>query len=64
MVEYIAVEKPVSIRVWVEKSFEMRIREAARDAGIDRLKPVFLALNEQVDYDAIRIVLAKMRNET
>jgi hypothetical protein len=35
-----------------------RVRAAARQVGTERLKPIYIALGEQVPYDDIRLVLA------
>jgi len=54
---YIHQERPVNIDTWVDRSTQDRITAAARHHGTQRLKPVFLALNQEVPYDAIRVVL-------
>ncbi|HJZ91998.1 MAG TPA: DNA helicase RecQ [Gemmataceae bacterium] len=57
---YIQEEQPPSIDSWVERSAQERITAAVRQHGAQRLKPIYLALNEQVPYDAIRIVLSHL----
>jgi ATP-dependent DNA helicase RecQ len=54
---FISVTQPASIEQWVDRTTQDRITAAAREHGTQRLKPVFLALNQEVPYDAIRIVL-------
>jgi ATP-dependent DNA helicase RecQ len=58
--DFIRFEHPTSIDCWVERNLQERIRTAAQQHGTDRLKPIFLALNQEVPYDAIRIVLTHL----
>jgi ATP-dependent DNA helicase RecQ len=58
---YIRSEKAASIRQWVDETTYHRVAEAARRAGTERLKPIFLALGEQVEYDLIRLVVAHLQ---
>jgi ATP-dependent DNA helicase RecQ len=58
LTEFIRTEKPASIFEWVPEDVCERVAAAADAHGTGRLKPVYLALNEEVPYDAIRIVLA------
>jgi hypothetical protein len=48
----------------VDRATHDRVVEAARRVGTDRLKPIYLALGEQVDYDAIRLVLAHLQGRS
>ena len=43
---------------------EERVTAAARQVGVERLKPIFLALGEKVPYDDIRLVLAHLQAHT
>src|SRR5262245_37660109 len=54
---YIHEERPKEIGFWVDPQTEARVTVAARQHGTQRLKPVFLALGQEVPYDVIRIVL-------
>jgi ATP-dependent DNA helicase RecQ len=54
---YIYTERPGRIDTWVDQATLERITLAARQHGTQRLKPVFLALNQEVSYDVIRMVL-------
>ncbi len=58
LTEFIRAEKPASIFPWVPEDVCERVAAAAEQCGTARLKPAFLALNEEVPYDAIRIVFA------
>jgi ATP-dependent DNA helicase RecQ len=54
---FIDQERPERIDAWVEPALQDKVTAAARVHGSQRLKPIFLALNQEVSYDAIRIVL-------
>jgi ATP-dependent DNA helicase RecQ len=54
---YVAEQRPDAIDPWVDRVTQERITAAARVHGSQRLKPVFLALNQEVPYDAIRVTL-------
>ena len=64
LADYIRRDKPESIDAWVAPALYQRIAAAAKEHGSARLKPLYIALGEQVSYDDIRIVLAHLsRNE-
>jgi ATP-dependent DNA helicase RecQ len=59
---YIRTERPKSIRTWVDDTTYQRIAEAARQVGtVDKLKPIFIALGEKVDYNLIRLVASHLQ---
>ncbi|HZU36114.1 MAG TPA: DNA helicase RecQ [Gemmataceae bacterium] len=64
VVEYLAAfieaERPASIAAWVPDTVHARVAAAARQVGTARLKPIFIALGEQVPYDDIRLVVAHL----
>ena len=47
---------------WLDGELFARIREAARQHGLDRLKPLFDHFEGQVSYDELRIAVACLRN--
>jgi ATP-dependent DNA helicase RecQ len=57
---FVQVEKPASLEAWVDEVTYQRVREALRQVGSDRLKPIFLALGEKVPYEQIRLVIAHL----
>jgi ATP-dependent DNA helicase RecQ len=59
--DFIRQEKPASIAAWVDDKVYQRVAAAARQVGTERLKPIYLALGEQVTYDDIRVVVAHMQ---
>jgi ATP-dependent DNA helicase RecQ len=58
--QFIREEKPASIATWVPKETYDRVAAAAQQVGTERLKPIYLALEERVTYDQIRLVLAHL----
>src|SRR5262249_18898205 len=67
VVEYLAtfvrMEKPADLSPWVDDVTFAKVRDAARQVGAERLKPIFLALGEKISYEQIRLVLALMPQE-
>jgi ATP-dependent DNA helicase RecQ len=61
LAEFIRDERPASLAPWVADAVYQRVVAAARRFGTERLKPIFLALGEQVPYDDIRLVLADLQ---
>jgi ATP-dependent DNA helicase RecQ len=61
---YIQEEKPNDINMWVESESQAEIINVARQLGTERLKPIFVALDEKVSYDTIRLVLAYLRSRS
>jgi ATP-dependent DNA helicase RecQ len=61
LADYIRHEKPGSIESWVPGATYRRVAEAARQVGTERLKPLYLALGEQIPYDEIRLVVAHLQ---
>jgi ATP-dependent DNA helicase RecQ len=59
--EYIQSEKPASLSPWIDESRIGQIAAAVQQHGTERLRPIFLALQEKVSYDEIRIVVAHMK---
>ncbi len=58
LADFIRAEKPKSITEWVDADVIDRVTAAAEEHGTARLKPAFLAMNEEVNYEAIRVVFA------
>jgi ATP-dependent DNA helicase RecQ len=51
-----------SLRLWMSEETEATIRRAIEEAGMERLKPIRDITGEDVTYDQIRIVVAKLRS--
>ena len=58
LADFVRTERPASIAPWVPEDVYHRVAEAARQVGTGRLKPIFLALGQTVDYDSIRLVVS------
>jgi ATP-dependent DNA helicase RecQ len=59
--EFIRRERPASLQPWLPDDRYQRIAAAARTVGTQQLKPIFLALGEQVPYDEIRLVVTHLQ---
>jgi ATP-dependent DNA helicase RecQ len=62
LVEYIHAERPASIAAWVNERVYKEVVAVKEKLGTDRLKELFLALQERVPYDQIRLVVAHLQN--
>lgn len=60
LADFIQQEKVADISAWVPRDVYDQVAIEARKAGLERLKPIFLALNEKVPYDLIRLVVAHL----
>jgi ATP-dependent DNA helicase RecQ len=60
LADFIAVERPATIGAWVADGVYKQVADVQRQLATDRLKPIFLGLNEQVPYDQIRLVVAHL----
>ena len=58
LVEFIGAEKPADISRWVRDDDYVEIAAAAQTHGRETLKAIYDALDEQVTYDEIKLVLA------
>lgn len=58
--EFIEQERITDPSRWlpIAENVSQRIQGVVRQVGRDKLKPIYEALNEEVSYDAIRVVLA------
>ena len=62
LVEYIEVTAQSHPGPWITHAEFENIREVAQSVGLERMKPIYEALNETVPYDRIRIAIACLRN--
>jgi ATP-dependent DNA helicase RecQ len=62
LAELIAEQAISDPTIWVDAEVFARIRAAARQHGLERLKPLFEALEGTVGYDELRIAVACLRN--
>ncbi len=61
--EFIQLQPGVSISTWLADDVFQKVTAAARQVGTERLKPIFIALEEKVSYDEIRIAVAFLTRE-
>jgi len=59
---YLDTEKVTDPAPWLSTETFQRIRDAAHHVGIERLKPIFEHLGEDVSYEEIRVGVACLRN--
>ena len=60
--EYIRHKNIVDYTQWVDEEVGKKVAEAVKTLGFGPLKPIYVALNEEVDYNEIRIVQACLQN--
>ena len=61
LVEYIARERPVEVSSWVDDEVYGRVEQAIADVGLEKLRPIYEALDGEVDWEPIKIVVAHLR---
>jgi ATP-dependent DNA helicase RecQ len=64
LAEYLEREGVTDCTPWLDPHLHARIAQAGEKVGLDRLKPIFEELGEEIPYDAIRISVACLRNLT
>jgi ATP-dependent DNA helicase RecQ len=62
LTEYLQHKRITDPSPWIDPATVERIIQAANEAGIERLRPIFDALGGEVDYERIRIVVECLRN--
>ncbi len=60
LAEYVVLEKPVSIKPWVDDATYRKVRDAATTLEQRSLSPIFQRLDGRVPYDTIRLVIAHL----
>jgi ATP-dependent DNA helicase RecQ len=60
---FIEETKPEQIDTWVPIELQEKIATVAREQGFGRMKPIFLALEEKIPYDLIRITISYLQNQ-
>src|SRR5207302_860373 len=61
--DFVRAERPTSLSSWISDDLYETIATTARQVGIERLKPIFIALGEAVPYDMIRLVITNLKNK-
>lgn len=57
---YILQYRPADIDAWVAPETYAQVAAAARELGVQRLKPLFERLGGRIPYEAIKAVLAHL----
>ena len=57
-------KNPASIIAWVSPTIYASVLKAAKTEGLERLKPIYLALGEKVSYDDIRLVVTHLTSRS
>jgi len=60
---YLEQEKPDDITNYISKEKYETIQKVAKQVGIERLKPIYLALEEKFSYEEIRMVVAHLKGK-
>lgn len=60
--EFLVAEGITDVSPWVDAETMTRIRAAAHEIGLDRLKPIHEFLSESVSYEVLRIAITSLRN--
>ena len=63
LVEFIKKDMITSPHPWVDEPTFNRVIDAAKQTGIERMKPIFDFLQGEIDYNKIRISIACFRNK-
>ncbi|HBH52697.1 MAG TPA: DNA helicase RecQ [Planctomycetaceae bacterium] len=61
--EFVALHGITELSPWLDDETYRRVRDAARECGRDKLKPIFEKLQEQVDFPLIRLSLLRLNFE-
>jgi ATP-dependent DNA helicase RecQ len=61
LAEFVDRYRPADVSVWLPNEVLARVKDAVKEVGDERLKPIFEKLNGEVPYDQIRIAVAFLR---
>jgi ATP-dependent DNA helicase RecQ len=59
--DYVEATRPKSIQDWIPDAIYARVAETAARVGMDSLRTLFEAMNEQVPYGEIKLVVTHLR---
>ncbi|WP_437193814.1 DNA helicase RecQ [Planctomicrobium sp. SH527] len=62
LAQFLGSQPEATLTPWVPQDLVDRVQEAITAVGAEPLKPIYLHLNEEVDYDTIRLVTAFLNN--
>jgi ATP-dependent DNA helicase RecQ len=58
LTEFVDRYRPEDVSVWLPNEVLARVKDAVKEVGDERLKPIFEKLNGEVPYDQIRVAVA------
>ena len=58
--DFIKAEPPKSVAAWVSDDVYRQVAEAASRVGVEKLKPIFEALDGKISFDDIRVVVTHL----
>jgi ATP-dependent DNA helicase RecQ len=61
--DYLERESPTDISAYISNENYGKIQKAIEEAGMERLKPIYIALQEKFSYDDIRMVVAHIKGK-
>ena len=64
LADYILEERIGNPHRWLDSATYQRVIDAAEKKGIDKIRPIYQHLHEQVSYENIRIAIACLQNAT
>jgi ATP-dependent DNA helicase RecQ len=62
LAEFLAEQGHLTPEPWLDMATFARIGAAAKQVGVEKLKPIFDQLNGEIGYEQIRIAVACLRN--
>ncbi len=62
LAEFVSLEKPPSIKPWVDDATYRKVRDVAATVEQRSLSPIFQRLDGRVPYDTIRLVIAHLES--
>ncbi len=63
LADFIERYQPQDVTPWLPTETFEKVKSAAAIAGLERLKPIFEALNGEISYDEIRITVAVLKTQ-
>ena len=61
LTEYIQKQRPTDVSAWIDDEMYQRVVDATKTSTDERLRPIFDALDGEVPYEYIHIVVAHQR---
>ena len=62
--DFIRANRITDASPWIDTEIAQRIERAVEECGLQYLRPIYEKLDKEVEYDAIRIVVACLTSST